>query len=259
MEPEDKTLAASILASHAHSFTVACLRELHSKVHVPMSDMQQLRVCLELAAKDPSHLERGVPETSAPVASAEVAAAGEGLANVAAGLATFQLHPTKADGSQVLETGMAKFEHMTKMARRSVPSGTDLTASAYLDVEISKVQQQLLNPKPVDYAMHEIMSHAHGEGAKQSMAKRKLDALGNVRGDCAFANDPIRMKQLRNQLQLADSLGEISKETAAEKATKTSRATAELVGKAPAATAKLKLKKSVVTELTMAEMSAIAF
>lgn len=67
------------------------------------------------------------------------------------------------------------------------------------------------------------------------------------------------MKRLRNQLQLADSLGEISKETAAEKATKTSQATTELMAKAPAATAKLKLKKGVALELTMAEMSAVAF
>ena len=42
-------------------------------------------------------------------------------------------------------------------------------------------------------------------------------------------------------------------------ATKTSQATAELIEKAPAATAKLKLKKGVALELTIAEMSAVAF
>ena len=195
MEPEEKKLAASILLSHAHSFTVACLRELHSKVHVPMAEMQQLRVCLELAAKDPSHLERGVPEASAPPASVEVAAARKGLANITTGLATFQLHPTKADDSPLLG-GMALFAHLSKMARRSVPPGKDLSPSSYLACEISSVQQKLLNPKSIDYAMHEIVSHAHGEGAKQAMAKRKLDALGNIRGDCGFANDPERMKRL---------------------------------------------------------------
>ena len=125
MEPDEKKLALSILESHSHSFTAACLRELHSKVHVPMADMQHLRVCLELAAKDPSHLERGVPEASASMPSEEVVMARAGLKDVAAGLRTFQLHPTKADGSQLL-SGMAKFEHMTQMARRSVSSGKDL-------------------------------------------------------------------------------------------------------------------------------------
>lgn len=199
-----------------------------------------------------------MPEASAPTASAEVAAAREGLQDIAAGLRTFQLHPTKGDGSQLL-TGMDKFEHMTKMARRSVPSGTDLAPSAYLDVECSQVQKRLLNPTPVDYAMHEVMSHVHGEGAKQSMAKRKLDALGNIRGDCGLANDPERLQRLRNQLQLADSLAEISKATTEEKATKASQATAELIEKAPAATAKLKKAKGDASALTKDEMSAVAF
>lgn len=54
MEPAEKKLAASILKSHANSFTMECLRELHSKVHVPFTDMQHLRVCLDLATEDPS-------------------------------------------------------------------------------------------------------------------------------------------------------------------------------------------------------------
>ena len=258
MEPAEKKLAASILKSHANSFTMECLRELHSKVHVPFTDMQHLRVCLELAAEDPSHLERRVPEKSTLEACAEVVAARKGLAGVAAGLVTFQLHPTKADGTQLL-SGMAKFEHMTKMARRSVPVKTDLIPSQYLDVEVSPAQRQLLNPKAIDYMMHEIAKQAHGEGAKQGMAKRKLDSLGNIRGDCGFANDPERMKRLKSQLQLADSLAEISKETAEDKATKTSLLTAGLIEKAPAAILKLKEKNGDPMLLTIAEMSAVAF
>ena len=32
-------------------------------------------------------------------------------------------------------------------------------------------QQQLLNPKAIDFMMHEIAKHAHGEGAKQDMTR----------------------------------------------------------------------------------------
>ena len=209
MEPAEKKLAASILESHAHSFTMLCLRELNSKVHVPFADMQHLRVCLELAAQDPSHLERGVPEKSTSTELCkEVKAARKGLAVVAAGLITFQLHPAKADGSQLF-SGNARLEHMIKMARRSVPVTTDLLPSKYLDVEVSPTQQQLLNPKAIDFMMHEIAKHAHGEGAKQVMAKRKLDSLGNVRGDCGFANDPERMKRgsMASRLPLNDLQG----------------------------------------------------
>ena len=117
-------------------------------------------------------------------------------------------------------------------------------------------QQQLLNPKAIDFMMHEIAKHAHGEGAKQVMAKRKLDSLGNVRGDCGFANDPERMK---GELQLADSLAGISKELTEEKATKTSLLTAGLIEKAPAAILKLKEKNGDPMLITIAEMSAVAF
>ena len=103
--------------------------------------------------------------------------------------------------------------------------------------------------------MHEIAKHAHGEGAKQVMAKRKLDSLGNVRGDCGFANDP----ELKGQLQLADSLSMLSKELTEEKATKTSLLTAGLIEKAPAAILKLKEKNGDPMLITIAEMSAVAF
>ena len=88
-----------------------------------------------------------------------------------------------------------------------------LTPSLYLDVEMKPVQQRLLNPKPVDFMMHEIAKTTTGEGAKHAMAKRKLDALGNVRAHCGMANDPKRIKRLEEQLDLASSLVEISKQT----------------------------------------------
>ena len=61
--------------------------------------------------------------------------------------------------------------------------------------------------------MHEIAKVTTGEGATQAMAKRKLDALGNVRAHCGFANDEKRLKRLRQQMALADSLADISKQT----------------------------------------------
>ena len=57
MTPEEKKQAVAILVTtHEGKYSVACLREMHTKLHVPLPDMQNLRVCLELAAEDPSHL-----------------------------------------------------------------------------------------------------------------------------------------------------------------------------------------------------------
>jgi hypothetical protein len=74
------------------------------------------------------------------------------------------------------------------------------------------------------------------------MPKRKLDALGNMRGASGFANDEDRQKRLRAQLDLADSLADISKQTSNERALKNSQDTAVLVDKAPAALEKLTTK-----------------
>eukprot|EP00966_Prymnesium_polylepis_P236481 5468908-Prymnesium_polylepis.1 len=289
MLPEEKKGALSIFGQHEHSFSVECVRELQQKSHVPLSDMQNLRLCLQLAAQDPSHLERGVPTASDRRAPEPVTAAP--TRSPTDGLMSFQLHPKQADGTQLYSK---KFEHLSKVARRSTQGTLEL--SQYLDVEISSQQRaSILNPTPQDYMMGAIKATCSGEGAKkvlvrhsnphthifslyvrarllsllqplmdctrlsQAMAKRKLDALGNVQSHCGFANDPVRLKQLQSQLQLADSIGEIKRQEAAAAASQKSETTAELVLKAPTAIDKLREKEGDVAALTMEEMRAIAF
>ena len=210
MAPDEKKLAVSIVESHDHSFTVACVKELIAKAHVPMAEMQNLRVAIELALEDPSHLERGRPERAQVEQPAEVRAAQAKVASATSGLRTFELHPKAADGSPLL-SGHALFDHLVKMARRSVSTGNDLKPSAALDVEYSEQQQRIINPRAVDYAMHEIAKHAHGTGAQQSLATRKLDNLGYIRADCGLANNPDRIRRLQNQLGLTQSLAAINK------------------------------------------------
>jgi hypothetical protein len=167
MMPEEKKLAMTIFQSHENKYSVACVRELHSRVHIPLSDMQALRVCLEHAEQDPSHLDRGVPEKPACNEPAEVVTAKAAVADINQGLSSFMLHPKKADGSQLL-SGAAKFDHLSKLARRSVPQGTPLLPSAHLDVEVSKAQaREVLNPTPTDYMMHAIAATTTGAAAKQ--------------------------------------------------------------------------------------------
>lgn len=257
MLPEEKKLISSIFTAHANSYSMACVRELHERAHIPMADMHNLRVCLELAAEDPTHLERSMPEASSATPDAVVSGQAA-MTGVAQGLVTFQLHPKGPDGKQ-LYTGMAKFEHLVKMARRSAPREQQLAPSAHLGVEITPDQQKLLDPTAQDYAMHTIMSTTHGEGAKKAMAQRKLDALGNMRGACGFANDPERLKRLENQLKLATSIAEINKITEDEKATKKSTETAGLIAGAPDAIKKLKDKGGDISKLTIKEIEAIAF
>lgn len=193
--------------------------------------------------------------------STHAASRGEAQAKVASittGLVSFQLHPKAADGSPLM-SGIAHSNHLVKMARRSVPERTDLMPSAFLDVEYTSEQQRLINPRAGDYAMHVIATHAHGEGAMQSMSKRKLDNLGYIRGDCGIANDPDRVYRLKNQLGLTESLAAIAKETADAKASDASVAAAKLIESAPEAVGKLSEKGGDLNKMTMGEMSAIAF
>ena len=258
MEPAEKQAAVAIVTSHGNAYSVACVKELMDKMHVPMTEMQNIRVAIELAIKDPSHLERGVPEATLleqPVAVQEAQAK---VADVTSGLHSFQLHPKAADGSPLL-SGVALFDHLIKMGRRSVQKGTDLVPSASLDVEYSQQQQRLINPREVDYSMHEIAKHAHGEHAKQAMAKRKLDNLGYIRGDCGLANNPERVVRLKNQLCLTESLAAIAKEKDETKAANASLETAKLIELAPEAVKKLGEKGADLNKITMQEMCAIAF
>ena len=154
---------------------------------------------------------------------------------------------------------VALFDHMIKMGRRSVPEGTDLVPRASLNVEYTQQQQRLINPRSIDYTMHEIAKHAHGEDAKQAMARRKLDNLGYVRGECGLANDPDRIQRLKNQLSLTESLAAISKEAAEAKAATASLESARLIELAPDALKKLREKGADLNKITKADMCAIAF
>ena len=178
------------------------------------------------------------------------------------GLRSFQLHPKGQDGKQVF-TGLEKFNHLLKMAKRSIKRDVPLRPSSYLDVHMSSDQSALLNPTDVDYTMNAIASASHGEGAKKRLGKRKLDALGLIRGSSGFANDPRRLKLLSNQLQMAESLAEISSKDEAQKKTDKAVKTSALITKAPAALAKLKGLSSYeevdLKKLTCTDMEAIAF
>ena len=224
MLPEQKKHAASIFASHGNSYSVACVKEL-TGAHgiVLMAEMQNLRLCLDLAIANPSHLERGVPQAALASQPAGVAAV-QSTIDVNAGLISFQLHPKKGDGTQLL-AGLDKFEHMVRLARRCTPHGIKLSPSARLDCAMTETQQHLLDPTMMDYTMQSIMATVHGEGAQKSLAKRKLDVLGYVRGACGWGNDPDRLKRLKITLELASSMAEINKVTADEKAATQSEVT----------------------------------
>ena len=224
-----------------------------------MKDMQNLRVCYEGAKEDPLHLTMGVPVATTVVALAgDVAAAQQQQAPLTAGLVSYMLHPASPGGSKLL-TGMAHFDHMVKMARRTTPRGTLLRPDASLAVEVTPEQStMILNPTDTDYTIGAIMRAAGGAGGSKALPKRKLDAMCAIRGRSGFLNDEGRMKKMKSQLDLADSIASIHFAQKEEKKVKAAAATEGLFELAPVALAKLRSKGNDVSKLNMTDICAIA-
>jgi hypothetical protein len=57
-------------------------------------------------------------------------------------------------------------------------------------------------------------------GAQKYLTKRKLDSVGFIKAHCDIANFPWRVQRMKSELQLADSLAQISRADKAEQASK---------------------------------------
>ena len=161
------------------------------------------------------------------------------------------LHPANPGGTKLLK-GVAHFEHMVKMARRTTPRGTLLRPAAWLAVELTPEQgAMILNPGDTDYTIGAIMRAAGGSGGSKALPKRKLDAMCAIRGRSGFLNDEERMKKMRSQLDLAQSIASIHFAQKEEKKVKAAAATEGLFDLAPIALAKLRSKGNDVSKLNM--------
>ena len=141
----------------------------------------------------------------------EVTAAHASLSDVNTGLASFEFMPAALKG-----TGLPLFEHM--ISKRCIdPQGgvKDDAPSAHFDVTITSPQRDMLKATSLELNKQEIMKYAGGHGATIKMAARKLDQLGYIKAHSGVANDSARLKKLRNQLQLANSLASIERSEAA--------------------------------------------
>ena len=102
-------------------------------------------------------------------------------------------------GSEVAKSAKMKlFEHMVRFGRRRAAKNVPHVPRPALDVEMSKFQRTtIFNPTFEDYTTGAIIRDMCGEGAKQKLAKRKLDEVGEVHSGCGVANTPDRIRRLQ--------------------------------------------------------------
>jgi hypothetical protein len=168
------------------------------------------------------------------------------------------LHSASPGGTKLL-TWLAHFGQMAKMARRTTPRGTLLRPAASLAVEVTPEQgAMILNPADTDYAIGSITRAAGGAGGSKALPKRKLDAMCAIRGPSGFLNDEERMKNMKSQLDLAQSISPIQYAQKEEKKVKAAAATEGMFELALNALAKLRSKGDDVTKLNIKDICAIA-
>lgn len=139
------------------------------------------------------------------------------------GLDTFQLIPKEADGRPKL-TGMDLFQHMVTI-RNVNHSRVDedgqhvkIIPSTELNVEISSDALKCIQPTQSELRRANILHDSFGKRAIRKCAKRKLNNIGNIVGQCAVVNDETNMARMRENLVFAESMAEIVRR---EKANKT--------------------------------------
>jgi hypothetical protein len=262
MAPEEKKAAVAIVAEEG-SWTPACLRRLYSECHIPLADMQNLRLCCQCAKDDPAQLEKGVPEPAAEVVlEGEAAAAQKKQTPLVAGLASFMLCPKSpgvTGGTPMITDPEARFQHTIRFTRRMAEESVVLVPSSHLAVEMRSDQTSILNPTLQDYSAGAMMKSAGGSGAQTNAPKRKMGALAGIRGHSGLLNDPVRLKRLKEQSDLAQSLSSILRAQQQAKKSKKDADVAGLFDKAPPALLKLAKKDLDASKLTKEEICSIAY
>ena len=188
----------------------------------------------------------------------EAAEAQKNQPPLVAGLTSFMLHPKDRHGTLMIKDKLEHFEHVVKYARRMTDESTVLLPSDYLAVDVRSDQKSILNPSVRDYTEGAMMRAAGGIGAQMNAPKRKIDALCGIRGHSGLLNDPERMKKLREQSDLAQSIVDIQRSQQQEKKAKKEAGISGLIEKGPESLKKLRAKDLDASKLSMDELHSIA-
>ena len=252
MSPDERRATIKVIDEHHASFTVECVQDLKSKCHIAPADMQKIRVAYDVSKEDPSSIDITNATRQTSVAEAETNGANQKQATdlVLKGLVTFQRVPSHLVGKG---KGEELLKHQLTFLKRTCNTDV-LEPSAYLDIEISKDQRDILNPTASDMTIREIMKDAGGRGATKKFAKRKLDSVGYVQSQCYAITDPKRIARQVSALKLAESVAEISCRNLAQAALKRAQEDDDLIPIAAHSIGKLVKAKMDWSKLTIREI-----
>ena len=228
MKAEEKKSMMCIMEKHNKYFSLECVRDIHSSLSIPLSDMKSLRVCVTLCYQHPDMIEMELPQRrDAEEGGADGAVSAltqdvvpslpydeKTTANTCRlnnNLLTFQLVPKNPDGTLVL-LGEDLLKHILTYANQNVEGGEGVRCpTPELGIHISKRQMECIRPTDDYLRKGRILADSGGQGAILKISKRKLDSLGYIWGGFGLLNDPDRMKIVENMLRLLASIYDIKR------------------------------------------------
>ena len=100
-----------------------------------------------------------------------------------------------------------KLQHAITVRNRTLGPVAATTVSPYLDVEVTPMNQSLLELKPEDVNMYNVLQQSTCKSTmRRKVAKRTLTALGTASGLCGILNGPEQLRKLKVLLSFTPAL-----------------------------------------------------
>jgi hypothetical protein len=132
--------------------------------------------------------------------------------------------------------------------------------NSYLDIEIKPSNIKVLNYMTApDLSKRAIMKDCAGNGATINLAARKMNQTGYVQRHCGLVNMEVKVRKLKNALQLSQSMATITNGQCSERDQQRVEKQLEYRTLAPVALEKLKGKNGDLNKITKNEILSIMY
>ena len=132
-------------------------------------------------------------------------------------------------------------------------------SSNHLVIDVSKSQLSVIMLSADDLTKGRIMKDTVGLNASLIFSKRKLDNLGYIKARCRVQNGEERMKQLKTQLKLVESISEMNALQDKHKDNKQSELKKQLMGIVKNSYDKFRIHAFMVSKMQKKEIYAIFY
>jgi hypothetical protein len=132
--------------------------------------------------------------------------------------------------------------------------------NSYLDIKIKPSNIEVLKyMNAPDLSKRAIMKDCAGNGATLNLTARKLNQTGYVQRHCGLVNTEVKVRKLKNALQLSQYMATITNGQCSERAQQRVEKQIEYCTLAPVALEKLKGKNGELNKITKNEILSIIY